>query len=552
MTPDEAKLFHQAMQSEYGIFGYKPSPTQLAFHQSNANNRLLTTGGRGGKTTAAIAELAWLAMGCHPYKKNHDRPLSILILSLTRQNASQVVQRKLFETSELPGPLGSKPFIPENELMPGEHTPLRVGFPTYYRVKLRNGTLIEFAWSDDPKSWLKVQGSKRDLIYVDEAHCDRKLFLELQKRLSDARSQAHRGDGPPWLGSYIWGATATEESDSFDDFRVRCEDPAQYPDHAMFHLNPNETGAVDVAVSNRLAAMMTDDERDIHIYGTASASSVMRVYPQFREERHVLPLDYEPTARDNLWLGYDPGWNHPTGMVVVAITEQRPGVKMVVRCWKHQRQTIDYDIACLEHYLRGRRLCGVVYDYNANNGTKQGQGITALEELKGKMLAKEMYPIAGFFRSKKRNITGIPLVALHLDPDHYDKTMAPRIVLNPSKESGCHLMVEEFYKYKGRPATKFVGPQGVIKKWDDLLDPTKYLCAERACSVWNPDWACGATTQTAEDMGTPTSLMPELAPLPSAHELELQRSKDLRTRYGRSSLADRAKRLGIRYGAILA
>ncbi len=169
LSAADAAVYQEAMRQEYGIFGYKPSPTQDEFHHSNAQNRLLTVGGRGGKTTAALMELAWLAMGIHPYKRNHSRPLSILILSLTRQNASQVVQRKLFETCEIPGPVYSKPLLPENELMEGEHTPLRVGFPTYYRVKLRNGTLIEFAWSDDPKSWLKVQGGKRDLIYLDEA-----------------------------------------------------------------------------------------------------------------------------------------------------------------------------------------------------------------------------------------------------------------------------------------------------------------------------------------------------------------------------------------------
>lgn len=527
LSPAEASLYLEAMRQEYAIFGYKPSPTQLDFHKSCVNNRLLTTGGRGGKTTAAMAEIAWLAMGVHPYKKNHTRPLSILILSLTRQNASQVVQRKLFEASELPGEVGGKPFIPENELMEGEHTPLRVGFPTYYRVKTRTGTIIEFAWSDDPKSWIKVQGSKRDLIYLDEARCDRKLFLELQKRLSDSRSEAHRGEGPPWLGSFLWGATATEDSDSFDDFRERCENPTEFPDHALFHLLPNETGAIDVAVTARLAAMMSEDERKVHITGEESAGAAQRVYPEFDEERHLLKEDYEPKASDNLWLCYDPGWDHPTGMFIGCLRPEKPYQKLVTHAWKHSHKSVDYDVACLKHYLRGRSLAGVIYDYNAGDGKKNG--VPVIQSIREAFAKEDIKVLGGWYKSKKSNVTGIPLVRRHLDPDHYNKQVEPLLMLNPTPESGVRLMAIEFRKYKGKPETKFSGPNGVIKKHDDLMDPLKYWCAEMVANQWQPTFACGKADLTV----VPLTVRPEhLADLPKAplskHEELLERARAAR------------------------
>jgi hypothetical protein len=523
LTPAEASLYHQAMQAEYGIFGYKASPTQDEFHRSIAQNRLLTVGGRGGKTTAALAELSWLAMGCHPYKKNHTRPLSILILSLTRQNASQVVQRKLFEMCEIPGPFHAKPFIPENELMEGEHTPLRVGFPTYYRVKLRNGTLIEFAWSDDPKSFVKVQGSKRDIVYLDEARCDQRLFIELQKRLLDARSEAARGDAPDWLGSFLWGATATEDSEVFDDFRARCEDPA-YPDHDIFLLHPNETGAIEKSVTAGLAAMLTEDERKVHIDGTESAGAVQRVYPEFDENRHLLKADYEPKASDNLWLCYDPGVAHPTGMFIGCLRPEKPFQKLVVHCWKHSNQSTDYDVACLKHYLRGRALAGVIYDYNA--GDRKKNAVSTIQSIRDAFAKEEIKVLGGWYKSKKSNLTGIPLVKQHLNPDHYDKTKEPLIMVNPTPESGGRLMAIEFRKYKGRPATKFSGPNGVIKLHDDLMDPLKYWCAEYVANQWQPTFACGNPDLTIVPLSErPQSVNDGPKSFASKHDELMERAK---------------------------
>lgn len=553
LTPEQQAAARAFVEREYAIFHYKPSPNQLAFHQDCQPNKLTIGGSRSGKTTANIVEVCWLAMGIHPYKENAKEPLSILILSLTRQNASQVTQRKMFESCELPGPIGAKPFLPESELMPGEHTPLRVGFPTYYRVKLMNNTVIEWAWSDDPASFIKVQGAKRHIILLDEARCDRKLFLELTKRLADARSEAERGLAPSWYGMLLWGATGTGDGGddgTFDSFRQRCMDA--HPGHSYFLLKPGETGAIDAKVTAQMRSIMSEEEQAIHIDGTSTAGGAQRVYPQFTEERHCLPTDYEPGPQDNLWLGLDPGWNHPTGLVIFAITPKRPMTKIAVRCWKHRHQTVDYDIACLDHYLRGRQLAGVVYDWNTNAGSKQGAGQTMLQEYKEKMIALGMYPIAGFFRGKKNNEKGIPLVALHLDPDHYDKSVEPRLLVNPSQASGCSLLKEEFYKYRGRPETRFRGPMGIVKKWDDLMDPLKYVCCERAANSYNPVWACGPVTKGEAPIAVqPAMLEPQGVSL-TPDELQLKRSKELRARYGREDIGAKMRRMGIRFGGTIA
>ncbi len=81
-NPDIAGLSHEALvelvqlldeqekaHEEDKIGLYKPHPGQEAFHRSKAKIRLIVTGNRFGKTTAAVMEAIWLALGIHPYHK---------------------------------------------------------------------------------------------------------------------------------------------------------------------------------------------------------------------------------------------------------------------------------------------------------------------------------------------------------------------------------------------------------------------------------------------------------------------------------------------------
>jgi hypothetical protein len=153
-------------------------------------------------------------------------------------------------------------------------------------------------------------------------------------------------------------------------------------------------------------------------------------------------------------------------MFIGCLRPEKPFQKLVVHCWKHAGKSVDYDVACIKHYLRGRALAGVIYDYNA--GAQQKNSVSVIQSIRDAFMKEEIKVLGGWFKSKKSNTKGIPLVKAHLDPDHYDKTKEPLLMLNPSPESGGRLLAIEFRKYKGRPATKFSGPNGVIKLHDDL------------------------------------------------------------------------------------
>src|SRR5436190_612634 len=91
---------------------YEPGPTQLDFHKSDAYYRLVSGGNRSGKTSSCLIELAQLVRQIHPYKKPYG-PVIALVFCISRQQATMVVQKKLFESCEFPGEIGKQPMIPK-------------------------------------------------------------------------------------------------------------------------------------------------------------------------------------------------------------------------------------------------------------------------------------------------------------------------------------------------------------------------------------------------------------------------------------------------------
>lgn len=477
-----------------------------------------------GKSLSCLVEVIWLALGIHPDKQNYHGPLNILIICLTRQQASQVAQRKLMECSELPGKFHDVPLIPPNEIAEDSPASVKVGFPVYYQIRLKNGTVIDFAWSDDPKSWKKAQGQQRDLIYLDEAECSKRFLRQIRARLRDSRSAAIRGEKPEWAGSLLWGATGTGTDEAFEEVREYCLD-GKHDDHALFVLKPGETGAIDKRILELERATMSEDEAAVFIDGTATAAGMSLVYgKQWNDARHMLPQDYIVKPEDNLWLGFDPGIEHAAALLITCLTPSQPYQKKVVKCWQEKNSNLQALIELLDHWLCGRRLAGVVYDTQAKN--RQLHANSLIEEFMKHMAARGMQPHAGYYRAHKNHWQGILRVRTMLDPDYYNKNVEPNIVVNPSQESGGPQLRFQMKSYRGKEETKFTGPGGLIRKNDDLCDCLRYTCLEQCAAGYNPIWACGkGTKQSITHSGPPVPLA-DLAPkVKTWEEILLERSQ---------------------------
>lgn len=527
LTPDEldSRLREQAADDplspyfDFGMGHYRPSPTQRRFHESNTYFKLVLGGGRMGKTTSCLADLVMAMRGIHPWKP-WEGPFTALAFAISRQQAAMVMGKKLFESCELPSlitapdemgvqqpvyPLiGTKPLIPEWEI--ADLGTMKVGFRATYWVKLINGSELWFSWSAAEDIWKKIQGPKIKYGLIDENAGTKKMMIELRKRLQDSQRPGS------WGGCLVWGGHGTEDNDAFTEYREKCE--KREPDHEAFHLQAGETGAVDAAATARFAAALTPEERRVHIDATADAGDLVRVFKQQWSDDLILRTDRVVASDDNLWVGYDPGVDHPMGMLVDAVGRDAPNTLTTVKAWIRRGGTIDDDIAMLAQWLDGRAVAGFVYDTNLKNKDRGG-GPSVLEQFKDKLRMRGV-TVHGWWQSRKNHAPGINLMR--------EKMMKRELRVNGSPDSGGMLLVSQLKKYRGREGTRFTGEGGVVKKDDELVDALRYVLM--AGPVWRREWACGLTaTRAGEDLDS--DLEPQ-----SAQEIEHARQLALSRRAG--------------------
>lgn len=490
MTPEIRRKLMEFRASRDPLMHYVPGATQLRFHQSPARFKLITGGNRSGKTAAKVVDIAWKLRGIHPYFPSYG-PIRVFMFAQSRQQASQVIARKLFEHCEFPGPLARFPLIPEHEIEDIGY--IKVGFKVPYYAKLKNGSEVLFGWSGVESTWKRFQGGQYDIVDFDENACEGTLLKEAYARVMDARNDP----GKPWGGGILWSATGTQVDENFTDFRNRCQDERDHL-HEMFKIPPGESGAAQGEALQEFAAMLTEEEKQIRITGDATMSDMLSIYGrQWDDNRHMRQTDYQVKPDDNLWIGYDPGVDHPTGILCAAVNKENPDKVRVIRCFNHRRQTLEFDVECIVNWLGGRGLEGLVYDPAAKK-TERTSGLNVKNQLE-LMLAKRGVTIArGFIQGRNRHKDGIAIVRSYLDPDPYNKASEARVEFNPSEESGCQEARRQMLKYRSYEAGKFTGVKGVVKRDDEMPDCLRYLLCARPS--WNKKAPCGTASSSLAPM----------------------------------------------------
>ncbi len=469
-----------------------------------------------GKTTSVLADLALTLRGIHPFKP-WQGPFTAIMFCVSRQQAAMVAQKKLFQQCELPGPMGQFPFIPQEEI--AEIGSLKAGIRAVYHCLLTNGCQLYFSWSDTDDTWKRIQGPKIGRVVMDENAGNAKLLIESYKRLVDSQ---HPGS---WHGLLDWSAHGTEDNEAFEKFKSRCLDPDN-KDHELFTLKLEENPAIDMTAVERFRDTLTEDEQAIHIDATESAGGLVRIFrQQFDRARHVLAQDYKVKPDDNLYVGYDPGVDHPMGMLIVAVPKAYPKTLIHVKLWIRRGGTIDDDVSVLANWLAGRKVAGFVYDTNLKNRDRGG-GPSLLTQFKEKLVQRGV-TIFGFWQSKKNHAPGIAMVRYYLKPDPAGQ-LSPLFFISPSTASGGDMMISQIISYRGKEATKFTGPGGVVKKDDEAIDDLRYICMIRP--VWNASTTCGEidpmlSTQDAVDSADQPD--PTMIPSLTPQQLEFQRTLKL-------------------------
>lgn len=493
MTEPEKKetLLEQAIRvraerlSKDVLSHYKPGATQQRCLLSPKMIRMLQGGNRSGKTSHMCVEFAMMALRRHPTRTT-DKRVTLILWTNSREQIRDTLYKKLRVGSEMAGPLEQQPMIPDHEVIK-DHMVSGAGKPVCREIELKNGNRILFAISGVERSWQMLEGKGYvAAIGIDEQAGTQKLVDECMARLMELNNPTNVAEfGGAW---FMWAASETKINDAWDNLKAICLDPEKNQDAEYFHIPPEENFAVTMEARERVAQFMSPAARKIRITGDGSARDEVQIYrKQWSDQRHMLPKDHIPSDKANLWVGYDPGVDHNTGIIIACIEPENPMRLIIVKVWNAKGGTLDTDVMQLAEWFAGRKMAGFVYDTVLKNRNRGG-GPTLLEQMKDKLSAANLSP-SGYWQSRKNVWDGIQLTRSMLDPDPQNRSASPLIVVNPSDESGGKLLRWQFLKYSGKESTQFTGGGGVNKLDDDALDALRYVSMARPS--WNRDHMCG-------------------------------------------------------------
>lgn len=478
-------------QSEDPLNHYKASPNQSLFHHRTQRYVLVNAPTRSGKTTCNAMDLSMVARRRHPTKTVTCVNGIYMVFGTSREALRDNWYGKLRVTSKLRGPAENSPMIPDWEIL-DEKFSGGGGDRTIREIVMRHpdnpnlpGHRILFGLSGDSRTWRRMEGKDRVLgIYFDEVEGSAQLFTECFRRLIETHS--HPEIKSQANGGFIaWSGTETKENEVFKEWMEKCDKPEEFPEYARFKLTPDETGAISNEERAKMAQNMNKQDYEISMLGVGRFSDRLLIYgQQLDPKRHLLENDYVPTPDDNLWVGYDPGFDHNSGMLVAAINPRNPFKLHIVKAWSHPKTTLGQDIALLRMWLRGRFIECFVAD-PASHKTEKGLGKKLITMIREELMRAGIKSLRGFRMPYNRHEPGIFAVRRYLDPVPGNRNAEPLIVFNASKPSGCLVTWNQMCNYRSHKENEYQGTHGVIKKNDDGVDVIRYLvnCTDR--SPWN-------------------------------------------------------------------
>lgn len=284
----------------------------------------------------------------------------------------------------------------------------------------------------------------------------------------------------------IWSATETKHNEEWLSFKQRSIDGVA--DHAYFSPAPEEAEAyISMKAREEMKTTMSSKAYQIRGAGTLDAGDLVRIFVnQWDDKRHLLLKDYVIRDDDNIHIAWDPGVQHPTGIVISVVTRAEPNQVKVVKVFEHSNESVDYDVESIHSFLLGRRPAALAYDWAAKASHKHAPSL--LHTLIASMDAKGIVPFAGYIQADKRVEPGIDTMRHYLDPKPLDKSATPLLVLNPSQESGGPLLRGQIMGYcKTEPTAG--SPGKIVKKNDDALDALRYQL--RSFPYWSAAYCCG-------------------------------------------------------------
>jgi hypothetical protein len=424
---------------------------------------------QGGKTTVQCVDIAHYMKGSHPFQPNYDEQTIVVVVN-SRAQAATVFGRYFLKESCLHGPAKKTPFFTEDEVDVQWDRTVQPPYPKVITHK-ETGSEVHMILSGAAKVATRFRGRQIDRCYIDEDACNQELFDEILPRLLVALSDESRPGG----GRIIWGVTEVSINEAMSAFMDRCRDP-ENETHEMFTLLPEDSKAVTQEARDIIASSMSEKARRIRNEGTASAKDFVTIYPCLRDRmRFVRDEPYVPTDKDNYWIAYDPGVDHPSGILIAAQNAAEPYRLNLLRFICQTRMSLSYEIDLIREWLSGRRLSGFIVDPCGGGRTEKGLGKSVKQQIAERIWDSHWWIDKPFFpKPNPRHDAGISLVREYLEPDGGGPPLIS--VDKPTQDNGLDVFLSQMINYRGNESKHFTGPDGVIKKNDEAPDCIRYLC----------------------------------------------------------------------------
>ncbi len=412
--------------SDIKLFTYKPTnPKTLAFHKSTAKTRLLLGGKRSSKSTTAVIEANWAALGIHPFLDYPPPPLKIRYCSVDFSSGVKGIVLPMFK--EWIGSFDNGPIIKK--------------YWSEDRIlEYHNGTIVDMKSYDQDLE--KFEGVERHLVVEDEippldvhqSNFMRTISGGMNGRLIITGTPLH---GLDWCYDQLY------------------DNPLAIPPAVEhWHIRTDENpyiGADSIEAIKRDPSMKGNLEAAL--YGEFIPKSGL-VFNQFSDKNIIDPI--KVSATDMILLGIDPHDRNPWGVPFVAFNREG---EYIVYDEILQAGTVPELADMIKGKLHGRapQLCVMDTSGNIVQGTS------------GKSYKEMLMPYGLYCQDADKKVSeGILEVNSLLASG---KLKITKNCVNTLRQIR-HCVWEDWSRNRNQRDPK----ERILKRDDHLLDALRYIC----------------------------------------------------------------------------
>lgn len=474
---------------------YEPLPNQLAFHKSNARERILRGSNRSGKTLAAALELALIVANRHPYLK-YPKGGRVIAVGRSEEHIGNVMWDKLAKIQpkfrrirdEATGKWRTyKPWLPEDRAREEESVPmtpliperLLAREPSWYskkdnvprNVHLKTGWEIKFF----PGGGKPPCGMDVDYVWFDEEVENSEWYLEMAARLLDRN------------GRFVWSATAQTGGDQLWNLHLRAEEEEGSPEpavteHPMILANNPH---IDEKEKQELALKYKHDPDSyrVRVLGEYLITS-FRMYPTFSKTNHCCtPFEIPPD-----WCRYmivDPG-SVICAVLFLAVPPDESHIYVYDELYLRNCDPEMFGDA-VQHKVKGHIFQSFIIDDNGSRRTEASSGTTVrqvyAEQLKRRRLRSRASG-SGFELGLSNVKSGVEKVKQWMHPKQNSSDGLPYLQVHHDGQIGCTNFVYEIERYH-RKRVKGHLVDEPEQKHNHLMDDLRYA-AMHGCRYIKP------------------------------------------------------------------